>query len=296
MDEKKWQGMVAKQRESEETIAASPSLAKAPTAAPGAKEGVLSGWCPGCMRYVKNITDGKCAVCRTPLQKIAAPEECPGCRNTQLEGHAIDCPFVEREAAAPDAGKVAQGNTGDQLRELGQEINRPKVAEREATLFANEGPPRAFVDVLRLEMMSRFSDRLSMEEISSFAPFLSAAAEVLFHAGNEDYLATRAEAARLTALINTPELIDFEKAVQIEAVHQRERWGTEHDEGKTAPDWFWLLGYLAGKALHSDKVGDRDKLLHHIITTAAACANWHAQVLGKCDMRPGIAAPAGEKS
>lgn len=104
------------------------------------------------------------------------------------------------------------------------------------------------------------------------------------------------EAIRLRELINTPEIIDFVKAVQIEAVHQRERWGTQQDEGKTAADWFWLLGYLAGKALHSDKVGDDKKLLHHIITTAAACANWHAQVLGKCDMRPGIATPAGEPS
>lgn len=111
----------------------------------------------------------------------------------------------------------------------------------------------------------------------------------------EDCAASRQEAERLTTLINTPEIIDFVKAVQIEAVHQRERWGTRQDEGKTAADWFWLLGYLAGKALHSDKFGDRDKLLHHVITTAAACANWHAQVLGKCDMRPGIATPAGDR-
>lgn len=104
-----------------------------------------------------------------------------------------------------------------------------------------------------------------------------------------------AEMTRLRLLINTPEIVDFGKAVQLEAVHQRERWGSKQDEGKSAADWFWLLGYLAGKALHSDKVGDRDKLLHHVITTAAACANWHAQVLGNCDMRPGIQTPAGEK-
>lgn len=110
----------------------------------------------------------------------------------------------------------------------------------------------------------------------------------------KELLAARTEVARLTALINTPEILDFIKAVQIEAVHQRERWGSAHDEGKEAADWFWLLGYLAGKALSSDKAGDRDKMLHHIITTAAACANWHAQILGKCDMRPGIPTPPGE--
>jgi hypothetical protein len=127
----------------------------------------------------------------------------------------------------------------------------------------------------------------------------------------------RAENARLTGLLNTPETEDFIKAVQLEAGHQRERWGSEHDEGKTGPDWFWLIGYLAGKALHSavlwqtakeindrstpnaaaDELADRhfEKLKHHIITTAAACANWHLQILGKSNMRPGIATPQGEE-
>lgn len=89
--------------------------------------------------------------------------------------------------------------------------------------------------------------------------------------------------------INTPELLDFSKAVVLEATHQRERWGTSHDAGKTDPDWFWLLGYLAGKALFACNTGNRDKALHHIITTAAACANWHAALMGQDNrMRPGI--------
>ena len=82
--------------------------------------------------------------------------------------------------------------------------------------------------------------------------------------------------ADVKAKLNTPELIDFREAVVIEAAHQRERWGSNHDADKTAADWFWLIGYLAGKALHADKAGETDKLRHHIITTAAACANWHA--------------------
>lgn len=102
-----------------------------------------------------------------------------------------------------------------------------------------------------------------------------------------DTLAARVKA--LTALLNTPELYDFAKAVTLEAAHQRERWGSDHDAGKTDPDWFWLLGYLAGKALHSLKTGDTDKALHHVITTAAACANWHAALMGQDNrMRPGI--------
>lgn len=154
--------------------------------------------------------------------------------------------------------------------------------------------------------------------------------------------------------INTPEVADFIKAVEREALHQRERWGVDHDSGKTDADWFWLIGYLAGKALAATK-GEtlpryrhvknggtyeivsiaedennrgemlvvyrgeddgkiwvrpstqffdgrfeeltpkpREKVLHHIITTAAACLNWHAHALGAYQrMRPGIAPPDG---
>lgn len=108
---------------------------------------------------------------------------------------------------------------------------------------------------------------------------------------------------RLRALINTPELVDFAKAVHLEAAHQQERWGSEHDSGKEPEDWFWLIGYLAGKALSSWKFANlveekdpglaqqlREKALHHLITTAAACNNWHAQILGKSNMRPGLPA------
>ncbi len=94
------------------------------------------------------------------------------------------------------------------------------------------------------------------------------------------------DAEIIAKAINTPEILDFIKAVKIEAIHQRERWGPDHDSDKQAQDWFWLLGYLAGKALAAEKVGDRDKMLHHIVTTAAACANWHAQVLGNSALQP----------
>jgi hypothetical protein len=106
----------------------------------------------------------------------------------------------------------------------------------------------------------------------------------------------RTEVQRDEALaqLNTPELYDFAKAVRLEGAHQRERWGTEHDDGKSPADWFWLIGYLAGKALASHIKGDVDKALHHTITAAAALANWHSAILGKTNMRPGIARPAGE--
>lgn len=120
------------------------------------------------------------------------------------------------------------------------------------------------------------------------------------YAGNNsyshnDYANTMRQAAdefdRLRTLLNTPELHDFAKGVVLEAAHQQERWGSSHDGGKEPSDWFWLIGYLGGKALKAHIDGNTEKALHHTISTAAALANWHAAILGKTNMRPGIEPP-----
>ena len=87
-----------------------------------------------------------------------------------------------------------------------------------------------------------------------------------------------AEVTRLRTLINTPHTATFLEAVKLEAAHQRERWGEEHDARKDAPDWYWLVGYLAAKALHAWKAGATLRLKHHVVTTAAACLNWHRSI------------------
>lgn len=98
-----------------------------------------------------------------------------------------------------------------------------------------------------------------------------------------------AELKRLDDLINHPEVNDFLKGVRLEAAHQIERWGTEHDAGKDSADWYWLVGYLGGKALYSAIAGDVEKFKHHAITAAAALLNWHASLTGRSTaMRPGI--------
>jgi hypothetical protein len=95
-----------------------------------------------------------------------------------------------------------------------------------------------------------------------------------------------------TEILNTPETSDFITGIAIEARHQRERWGSDHDAGKTAFDWFWLIGYLAQKAADASVRGDSEKAKHHTISTAAALSNWHAAMSGGDNrMRPGIAAP-----
>jgi hypothetical protein len=97
---------------------------------------------------------------------------------------------------------------------------------------------------------------------------------------------------QLEALINTPRTDDWLEAVRLEAAHQVERWGVEHDAGKALPDWFWLLGYLAGKALNAAVHGDTEKALHHTISSGAVLLNWWRHLKGiEQTFRPGIAPP-----
>lgn len=100
------------------------------------------------------------------------------------------------------------------------------------------------------------------------------------------------EVERLNCLLNTPETDDFYRGIELEAAHQRLRWPSEHDAGKSPADWFWLVGYLAGKCLQSAVLVDTNKALHHTISTAAALANWHRAIKGVGNMRPGIATPS----
>lgn len=108
-------------------------------------------------------------------------------------------------------------------------------------------------------------------------------------AAEEQAKAAEAERDALQALLNTPEVDEFDKAVPLEAAHQVQRWGARHDAGKTPADWFWLVGYLAGKAVAAHIGGNTEKAKHHCVSTAAALRNWHAHVrTGESAMRPGI--------
>lgn len=101
--------------------------------------------------------------------------------------------------------------------------------------------------------------------------------------------------ARLLELegrINTPHTDDWFEAVRLEAAHQIERWGVKRDEGKTAPEWFWLLGHLSSKALIAWKNGDIEKMKHHCVSSGACLLNWFRRLTGdSAEMRPGIADP-----
>lgn len=80
----------------------------------------------------------------------------------------------------------------------------------------------------------------------------------------------------------------FMEGVMREAGHQVARWGEDHDFGKEPEDWLFLIGYLAGKACKASREGNQEKALHHTISTAAVCANWHAHIKGEeTTFRPG---------
>jgi len=99
----------------------------------------------------------------------------------------------------------------------------------------------------------------------------------------------RARLLELEGRINTPHTADWFDAVRLEAAHQVERFGADHDAGKNPQDWFWLLGFLAGKALACAIAGDDEKAKHHTISSGAALLNWFRQLTGDSNrMRPGI--------
>lgn len=105
--------------------------------------------------------------------------------------------------------------------------------------------------------------------------------DLAFDSAVETINKLEAKIEALEAHLNTPELENFAAGVVSEAQHQRARWGSEHDATKTGADWFWLIGYLAQKALYAELAGDKDKALHHCISTASVLANWHSALSGE---------------
>lgn len=89
-----------------------------------------------------------------------------------------------------------------------------------------------------------------------------------------------AENDRLRAILSSPVNDDWLEGVRIEAAHQVLRYPAEHDAGKSALDWFWLIGFLAQKAAFAALCGDREKAKHHTISTGAALLNWHRHIQG----------------
>lgn len=82
---------------------------------------------------------------------------------------------------------------------------------------------------------------------------------------------------------DAPVVDDFWKGVRNEREFQRKQWGSVDDRNKNPADWFWLVGYLAGKALAAHVAGDDYKARHHTISTAAALSHWYDAIAVKRD-------------
>lgn len=108
----------------------------------------------------------------------------------------------------------------------------------------------------------------------------------------DHYNELESELEGLKSKINSAEINDFIEGVRMEALYQRQKFGTNHDLGKSPEEWLWLIGFLATKATQANRYGDKEKYLHHIISSAAACLNWHANATGKNkEMKPGAPDP-----
>jgi len=147
------------------------------------------------------------------------------------------------------------------------------------------------IALLRLMMAAHAMDPRDRDLIERAAGVVDAALktlsekkELLKHMTKRALKAERA-AEEAERKLNTPELHDFAKAVVLEAAHQRERWASDHDAGKSAKDWLWLVAYLVTKATQASRYGDGDKYPHHIITCAPACSNATG---ANAAMRPGV--------
>lgn len=93
-----------------------------------------------------------------------------------------------------------------------------------------------------------------------------------------------ARVAELNAIIHKPESDDFLRGIAIEAEYQRQLHGVDATEARFDwHQWFWVTGYLLGKALAACKSGEDngDKAKHHLVTTAALLNNWHNTLTGK---------------
>ena len=115
-------------------------------------------------------------------------------------------------------------------------------------------------------------------EAQTAAEVLIALASRAEEADAETMRRAAAELLRQDRLLNRPSTRVFTRSVMLEAAHQSERWGWEHDAAKTPDDWHALITWLAGKAAAAQRQGNTVKAKHHTISSAAALSQWHAHL------------------
>ncbi len=225
-----------------------------------------------------------------PTEGVAAIET-RGEKDGPLSGAAASCTkLAERtakaEAERDDARKKADA-TADKLAHLeaaltvaeqDKELYRERwlscVTPEEATRLRDE--VKSAADRLAALERELADSRAIVDRIWNI--FGRPSYEALAGRSIYDLVQAAADAERerdeLRELLSRPEIDDFHDGLLLEAAHQRQRWGDAHDRSKSAENWYWLVGYLAGKALRSAIEGDQDKARHHTISSAAALFQW----------------------
>ena len=84
----------------------------------------------------------------------------------------------------------------------------------------------------------------------------------------------------LRAAVGEPLNADWFEGVRREFAFQADRW-REPDKIKQPEDWHSLVVLLASKAIAAQHCGDKDKALHHTISTGAALLHWWHAIAGK---------------
>jgi hypothetical protein len=110
-------------------------------------------------------------------------------------------------------------------------------------------------------------DRLDIEDI-----------DVQLTKSSRDLLLEEIRQDAVTAIesaFDDPVIDDFIEGLRIEIPYQQHVWNVE-DAGKSISCWIRLIHHLTAKIGESDWNHKPDKAKHHIITTAAALANFHA--------------------
>lgn len=81
----------------------------------------------------------------------------------------------------------------------------------------------------------------------------------------------------LRQIIDSPLYEPFFDAVRNEAAHQAHHRAAD-DEVKTPMEWNGLIAFLSSKAYMAHNAGDREKALHHTISSCAALFHWHQHI------------------
>lgn len=185
------------------------------------------------------------------------------------------------EAHGPDAWRRPTAEAYARVCVLYRKANQELENLRRPVEEGAEVDARAILDGEDRDPVRDFGAAVIFERLLGKARAQKDESKRLAEKAGDMMRAAEARTAELEAQLNAPELQDFVAGAVREAAHQRRRWPEGHDAGKTPEDWLWLVAHLATKAVSAYRYGDRAKYVHHIVTTAAACANWHAHETGE---------------